>query len=78
MQENYYLNVGDGHIWGGGLAPGQVNVSQQTYVDIAVAQMAEIWSAYDHQLFEVWASYTHCGLLTTPIPALVIALTGVV
>ena len=55
LNENYYLNVGGGKVgYQAPLAPGQVNVSQEDYNRIAVAQMTELWSRYPGELAELW------------------------
>ena len=57
LNENYYLNVGSGKVQPSStLTPGQANVSQETYIAIAVAQQVELWKKYEGLLSEVWAS----------------------
>ena len=46
LNQNYYLNVGLGKILDTSLVPGQVNVSQELYADIVLAQLTELWSNY--------------------------------
>ena len=54
LNENYYLNVGHGRVGFAPLAPGQVNVSQELYNRVAVAQMTELWSRYPGEFSELW------------------------
>ncbi len=55
LNENYYLNVGSGKVQPAStLTPGQANVSQETYIAIAVAQQVELWKKYKGLLSEVW------------------------
>ena len=55
LNENYFLNVGSGRVQPAStLTPGQANVSQETYIAIAVAQQVELWKKYAGQLSEVW------------------------
>jgi alpha-L-fucosidase len=57
LNENYYLNVGSGKVQPSStLTPGQANVSQETYIAIAVAQQVELWRKYEGLLSEVWVS----------------------
>ena len=53
LNQNYYLNVAGGKVMNTKLAPGQVNVSQELYNKIALAQMTELWSKYG-DLSELW------------------------
>jgi alpha-L-fucosidase len=54
LNENYYLNVGGGRAGYAPLAPGQVNVSQDLYNRVAVAQMTELWSRHAGEFSELW------------------------
>ena len=55
LNETYYLNVGSGRVQPAStLTPGQANVSQETYIAIAVAQQIELWKKYEGQLSECW------------------------
>ena len=55
LNENYWLNVGAGRVnYQTPLAPGQLNVSQELYNAIAVAQQREIWGRYKGALAELW------------------------
>jgi alpha-L-fucosidase len=53
---NTYLNVDGRVVQPGPLLPGQVNVTQDQFYDIALFQLEELWSTYgaDGTLFEVW------------------------
>ena len=54
LNQNFYLNVAQGKVMdSNNLAPGQVNVSQELYNKIALAQMTELWSHYG-ELSELW------------------------
>lgn len=53
LNQNYYLNVGGGTVKNTSLVPGQVNVSQELYGKIVVAQMKELWSNYGN-ISEIW------------------------
>ena len=52
LNQNYYLNVGHGVVQKT-LHPGQVNVSQELYGKIVLAQMRELWTKYG-ELSEIW------------------------
>jgi alpha-L-fucosidase len=55
LNENYYLNVGSGKVQPTStLAPGQVNVSQDVYNAITVAQQTELWKRYAGRFGELW------------------------
>ena len=53
LNQNYYLNVAQGKVMNTKLTPGQVNVTQELYNKIALAQMTELWSHYG-ELSELW------------------------
>ena len=54
LNENFYLNVGRGKVINvSTLYPGQINVTQDLYNKIVLAQMRELWSNYG-QLSELW------------------------
>ena len=54
LNKNFYLNVMEGKVLNDSkLYPGQVNVSQDLYNKIVLAQMAELWSNYG-ELSELW------------------------
>ena len=55
LNENYWLNVGAGQVnYQSPLAPGQLNISQELYNSIAVAQQRELWGRYKDSLAELW------------------------
>jgi alpha-L-fucosidase len=55
LNENYYLNVGSAKVQPTStLAPGQVNVSQDVYNAIALAQQTELWSRYAGKFSILW------------------------
>ena len=53
LNENFYLNVGQGKVRTAPLVPGQANVTQDLYGKIVLAQMKELWSNYG-PLAEIW------------------------
>ena len=53
LNQNYYLNVGQGLVLNSTLVPGQAKVSQEQYGKIVVAQMRELWTNYG-DLSELW------------------------
>jgi len=55
LNENYWLNVGAGRVnYQQPLAPGQLNISQELYNSIALAQQRELWGRYKDSLAELW------------------------
>eukprot|EP01121_Diplochlamys_sp_Union-15-3_P020175 TRINITY_DN77_c0_g1_i2.p1 TRINITY_DN77_c0_g1~~TRINITY_DN77_c0_g1_i2.p1 ORF type:complete len:443 (+),score=77.55 TRINITY_DN77_c0_g1_i2:138-1331(+) len=50
---NSYLNVENGKVFGGKLVPGQVNVTQEQYDEIVLAQITELWTN-NGPLLEIW------------------------
>ena len=54
LNENFYLNVGHGKVMNvSTLYPGQINITQDLYNKIVLAQMRELWSNYG-DLSELW------------------------
>ena len=54
LQDNQYLGVCDGVAGGcGSSRPGQMNVSQDEFEAIAIAQLTELWTNYGN-LTEIW------------------------
>ena len=53
LNQNYYLNAGGGKVQNTTLGPGQVNVSQELYGKIILAQLRELWTNYG-ELTEIW------------------------
>lgn len=53
LNQNYYLNVAGGKVQSGPLVPGQGNVTQDTYGEIVLAQLRELWTNYG-PLAEIW------------------------
>eukprot|EP00005_Dracoamoeba_jomungandri_P006210 CAMPEP_0174252980 /NCGR_PEP_ID=MMETSP0439-20130205/2375_1 /TAXON_ID=0 /ORGANISM="Stereomyxa ramosa, Strain Chinc5" /LENGTH=414 /DNA_ID=CAMNT_0015333753 /DNA_START=174 /DNA_END=1418 /DNA_ORIENTATION=- len=53
LNENYWLNVGLGKVQNSTLQPGQLNITQELYEKIAIAQQTLLWTKYG-ALTELW------------------------
>ncbi|CAF3065525.1 unnamed protein product [Rotaria socialis] len=66
---NNWFNVESGLIQNRTLQPGQVNVTQETYDNVVLQQLREIWSRYG-TLNEIWFDGGYTSALKDPITAL--------
>ncbi|CAF1178087.1 unnamed protein product [Adineta steineri] len=66
---NNYLNVQDGFVQNNTLQPGQLNVIQETYNNIVLQQLRELWTKYG-TLKEIWFDGGYTMDLKAPITAL--------
>ncbi|CAF1177970.1 unnamed protein product [Adineta steineri] len=66
---NNWFNVQSGYIQNTTLQPGQVNITQETYQNIVLQQLTEIWTKYG-TLEEIWFDGGYTAEMKTPITAL--------
>ncbi|CAF1121364.1 unnamed protein product [Rotaria sp. Silwood1] len=67
--DNNWLNVENGLVQNRTLQPGQVNITQETYDNIVLQQLREIWSRYGI-LDEIWFDGGYTSTLKNPITTL--------
>ncbi|CAF1487349.1 unnamed protein product, partial [Adineta steineri] len=66
---NNWFNVQSGYIQNTTLQPGQVNITQETYQNIVLQQLTEIWTKYG-TLEEIWFDGGYTTEMEAPITAL--------
>lgn len=53
FKDSFYMNALSGHVLGGNVLPGQLNMTQAQFEEIILAQVKELWGNYGN-FTEIW------------------------